>query len=244
MLLNAIEAGSGDRVVVLLHGMMGSAESWWRVAPLLAANGFRVIAVDLPGHGLSPRDNGCTVASAADDVVETLALRAPGARFQAIGHSYGGTVLGAVTERMLTDRMPIERAVYVDTTCVFEGGEDKRALAAQYETDRLNRTDPKWLRASRPFYSKTDAIVEARAAERFDPVTAASISAGAGVAHTPSPRSILVRARPSRFVSDEDAARLAASGVDVRDIRGAAHTVWYSQFDEFCDALPEFFDVA
>ncbi|UNK69587.1 alpha/beta hydrolase [Microbacterium sp. H1-D42] len=236
MLLNAIETGSGDRVALLLHGMMGSAESWWRIAPLLADNGFRVIALDLPGHGLSPRDERCTVASVADDVVETLAARAPGARIQAIGHSYGGTVLAAVAERM-----PIERAVFVDTTCAFEGGEDHAALAARYEADRLKRTDPAWLLASRPFYSETDARNEACAAERFDPMTAASISTGDDVAHEPAPGSILVRARPSSFVPDETAERLAARGVDVRDIPGAAHSVWYSHFEEFRAALPEFF---
>lgn len=236
MLLNAIEAGAGDRVVLLLHGMMGSAESWWRVMSPLAANGNRVIAVDLPGHGLSPRDERCTVASVADDVVETLVSRAPGASVRGIGHSYGGTVLAAVAERM-----PVTVAAYLDTACAFTGGADQRALAAEYEVDRRRRTDPAWLRRTRPFYSATDAVVESRAAERFDPMTAASISAGGDVAHELEPGSILVRARPSGFVSDKDAAQAASRGVLVRDIADAAHSVWYSHFDEFCAALPEFF---
>lgn len=239
MLLNAIETGTGDRVIVLLHGTMGSAESWWRVAPLLAGNGFRVIALDLPGHGHSPRDERCTVASAADAVVATLAARAPGAAVHGIGHSYGGTVLAAVT-----DRMPVAQAVYVDSACAFEGGADQRELAAQYETDRRRRRDPAWLRSSRPYYSATDATVEARAAERFDPTTMASVSAGTDVSHEPKEGTILVRADPSAFVSDATAARLRAAGVDVRDIPGAAHTVWYSHFDAFCAALPEFFGSA
>ena len=239
MLLNTIEAGSGDRVAVLLHGMMGSAESWWRVAPRLTAGGFRVIAIDLPGHGMSPRDEGCTVASAADDVVETLASCGVTEPVRAIGHSYGGTVLAAVAERM-----PVATAAYVDTVCAFEGGADQRGLAAEYEADRRRRSDPDWLRRTRPFYSATDADVEARAAERFDPMTAASISAGADVAHPPAPGSILLRAAPSSFVADDIAARLSARGVDVREIPGAAHTVWYSHFDEFLEALPEFFAVS
>ncbi|MEJ1088814.1 alpha/beta hydrolase family protein [Microbacterium sp. Mu-80] len=236
MRLNAIETGTGDRVVVLLHGMMGSAESWWRVAPLLVANGFRVIALDLPGHGCSPRDERCTVASAADAVVATLAACAPDAAVHGIGHSYGGTVLAAVTERM-----PMGQVVYVDSACAFEGGAEQRALAEQYEHDRRNRRDPAWLLSSRPFYSATDAEVEARAAERFDPMTMASISVGDDVAHEPGSGSILVRAEPSAFVSDSTAARLRAAGVDVRDIPGAAHTIWYSHFEQFRAALPEFF---
>lgn len=77
MLLHALDSGHADRVAVLLHGMMGSAESWWRIAPLLERSGFRVIALDLPGHGLSPRDERCTVASAADDVIETVVAPLP-----------------------------------------------------------------------------------------------------------------------------------------------------------------------
>lgn len=236
MLLNTIDTGKGDRVVLLLHGMMGSAESWWRVAPALERSGSRVIAVDLPGHGLSPRDEACSVASVAGDVIETVQALAPDAPLDALGHSYGGTVLAAVAERM-----PIRQTVYVDTPCAFIGGEEHDALAARYEVDRRERTDPAWLRASRPFYSETDAVVEARAAERFDPMTAASISSGADVAHEPAPGSILVRAAPSRYVTDADAERFRSHGVDVRGIPGAAHTVWYSHFDEFCATLPELF---
>ncbi|HWV49838.1 MAG TPA: alpha/beta fold hydrolase [Microbacterium sp.] len=236
MRLNVVESGSGDRTVLLLHGMTGSAESWWRVAEELAARGRRVLAIDLPGHGLSPRDPTSTVASAADAVVDTLVALAPGRRLIAMGHSYGGTVLAAAATRLL-----IDSAVYVDTACAFAGGADRDELIAQYASDRRSRRDASWLRETRPFYSEKDAVVEARAADRFDPVTAASISSGADVEHIPAPGSILVRADPSRFVTDEDAHRLAARGVEVRTIPGAAHTVWFSHFDEFVTALPEVF---
>lgn len=236
MRLNVVESGSGDRPVLLLHGMCGSAESWWRVAEELAVRGRRVLAVDLPGHGLSPRDPSSTVASAADAVVDTLVALAPGRRLIAMGHSYGGTVLAAAA-----DRLPLDTAVYVDTACAFTGGADRDELIAQYASDRRSRRDASWLRETRPFYSERDAVVEARAADLFDPVTAASISSGADVEHIPAPGSILVRADPSRFVADEDAHRLAARGVEVRTIPGAAHTVWFSHFDEFVTALPEVF---
>ncbi|HCS60651.1 MAG TPA: hypothetical protein DIW46_04515 [Microbacterium sp.] len=236
MLLNSIEAGSGDHAVLLLHGMMGSAESWWKIAALLAERGCRVIALDLPGHGDSPRDSRCTVASAADAVIETVQTLAPSPRVTAIGHSYGGTVLAAAA-----NRLPLELAVYVDTTCAFSGGADRAVLTAQYAADRERRRDAEWLRATRPHYSAQDALVEARAADRFDPATAASISAGADVSHLPAPGSILVRADPSSFVTAEEAHRLSGRGVDVRSIPNAAHTVWYSHFDDFTESLPELF---
>ena len=44
---------AGDRPLILIHGVTASAAIWWRVGPRLAAAGRRVVAVDLPGHGLT-----------------------------------------------------------------------------------------------------------------------------------------------------------------------------------------------
>ncbi|MGH2816717.1 MAG: alpha/beta hydrolase, partial [Actinomycetota bacterium] len=42
-------------LTVLVHGVTSSSRTWWRVGPALAERGFRVLAVDLRGHGASPR---------------------------------------------------------------------------------------------------------------------------------------------------------------------------------------------
>ncbi|MFK3678530.1 alpha/beta fold hydrolase [Microbacterium sp. NPDC090218] len=236
MQLHAIETGGGPRTAVLLHGLMGSGESWWRVAPLLAERGYRVLALDLPGHGLSPRDPDLTVERAAAAVVATIGCLAPAEPLHVIGHSYGATVLAAAAGRLKP-----ELAVYVDASLALVGGADRLSLSAVYEQDRLMRSSPEALRASRPFYSATDAEVEARAAERFDPATSASISCGPDQRWDPAPGSIVVRADPSTWVTDDAACRFEEGGVEVRSIPGAAHTVWYSHFDEFTAALPEMF---
>lgn len=249
VLLNVIEAGEGDRIAVLLHGMMGSAESWHRVVPLLVERGFRVLALDLPGHGLSPRDPELTIETAADAVVATLAQTAllPGARSAAghgaasplavaVGHSFGATVLAAAAPRLDPGL-----AVYVDAPLALQGGQNRASLISQYEHDRRARMSPTELRKLRPFYSVDDATVEARAAERFDPPTAASVSCGEDGHWTAAPGSIVVRAEPSAWVTDEDARRFEHGGVTVRSIPGAAHTVWYSHFEVFTAALPELF---
>lgn len=236
MMLHAVESGAGDKVALLLHGMMGSAESWSRVVPELAERGFLVLALDLPGHGLSGRDLHASVDSAADAVVATVEALAPDRPITAIGHSYGGTVLSAAA-----DRLPLELAVYVDTTCSFRGVQDRAALTAQYEQDRGRRRDAGRLREARPHYSEADATAEARAADRFDPATAASISCQGDVDRSPGAGSIVVRAEPSDFVTDADTELLTSRGVDVRSISGAGHTVWYSHFDEFLSSIPEVF---
>lgn len=238
MLLHSHETGGGPRTAVLLHGLMGSGESWWRVAPVLAERGYRVLALDLPGHGLSPQDPELTIERAAAAVVETIGLLAPEGPIVGIGHSYGATVLAAAAERLQP-----ELAVYVDASLALVGGADRRSLIAAYEKDRLARMSPEALRASRPF-SAMDAEVEARAAERFDAATSASISCGPDRSWDAAPGSIVVCADPSTGVTDDDARRFEEGGVEVRRIPGAAHTVWYSHFADFTAALPEIFGAA
>ena len=68
--LAAREWGDGDRVAVLIHGMAGDGGDWAPVAPLIAARGYRVVAVDLPGHGRSPAMSGATFERLAGSVAE------------------------------------------------------------------------------------------------------------------------------------------------------------------------------
>jgi hypothetical protein len=96
-------------------------------------------------------------------------------------------------------------------------------------------------RAAPSSLSRQDCVVEARAAERFDPATGASPSTRGPVAADPEPGSIIVRADPSDYIDDDAAERHRGRGIHVRSIPGAAHSVWYSHFDEFVAALPEVF---
>jgi pimeloyl-ACP methyl ester carboxylesterase len=49
------EYGSGDRPVVLIHGLLMNRHMFERLGPALAERGHRVIALDLLGHGRSDR---------------------------------------------------------------------------------------------------------------------------------------------------------------------------------------------
>lgn len=238
MLLHTVDrgrgAGTGAKTALLLHGLMGSSESWWRVIAVLVDRGYRVLAMDLPGHGLSPRDPQLTVDKAASSVIETLESLGVDGPVHAMGHSYGATVLAAAA-------IDAEVTVYIDSALSFAGGDDRAQLTRPYAQDVRRRQDTSWLRRSRPFYSARDAEVEARAADRFDPATSASISCGDDVVLNPMRGSILVHAEPSAWVSGVDKRRFAEQGVSIRGIRSAAHTVWYSHFDEFAASVPEMF---
>ncbi|PYD01119.1 alpha/beta hydrolase [Microbacterium esteraromaticum] len=236
MLLNLVASGRGPRSALLVHGMCGSSESWGAVTDRLIDSGYRVLAVDLPGHGFSPRDEATSVSAAAKAVVETVSTSVSGPLTVAMGHSYGGSVLAAAVGRLRPTT-----AVYVDAGMLIRGGQDREALIEQYENDRRLRSQRVWLRRTRPYYDDRAIDAEARAAERFDPATMAAVSLGDDVRWAPEPGSIVVRANPSDWVTERSAADLTRRGVHVREIPGAAHTVWYSHLRGFVDALPEVF---
>jgi pimeloyl-ACP methyl ester carboxylesterase len=81
----------GGRGIVLVHG--GAAHSrWWdHIAPLLA-EGRRVIAIDLSGHGDSDRRNSYGLDGWAREVLAIAADAGIAAPPIVIGHSMGGLV--------------------------------------------------------------------------------------------------------------------------------------------------------
>lgn len=86
----------GDRVhVLLLHGLGGNSVTWHGVAPSLAERlSARVVAVDLPGFGLSqPRGRRVGMRLFTQLLVEVMRAEAPtGERFLVAGNSLGAAL--------------------------------------------------------------------------------------------------------------------------------------------------------
>ena len=79
-------------LAILVHGVTASSRTWWRVGPWFAENGWRAVAVDLRGHGASPRMRGDEgLDDLAADLHET-AFEAPGTVDVLLGHSLGALV--------------------------------------------------------------------------------------------------------------------------------------------------------
>lgn len=96
--LHICDSENGDKCVVLLHGYLESMLVWEDFVPLLYKK-VRVVTLDLPGHGISVvRGESHTMDFLADTVAD--ALRALGiSRATIVGHSMGGYVALAFTER-------------------------------------------------------------------------------------------------------------------------------------------------
>ena len=89
--------GDGERVIVLLHGLGISADSWARNIDVLAEK-FRVIAPDLPGHGFTelPDLKGRAAHPTMVEVVLGLLDQLGVDRFSLCGHSYGATIAALI----------------------------------------------------------------------------------------------------------------------------------------------------
>lgn len=112
--------------VVLLHGFGGTRHAWAGVEKLLPAQRYRLLALDLPGHGdLSKAKRPITFAKCVTSVLE----RSP-KRFALGGYSMGGRIALHIA---LQAPSRIDRLVLVSTTA---GIEDPTERTARRKSDR------------------------------------------------------------------------------------------------------------
>src|ERR1700722_5411258 len=91
-LLRRVEAGTGERAVVLEAGLNNGAASWQRVMPLLAPH-VRVVAYDRAGLGGSAAAPGLVLIDRQiDDLASVITGLAAGPCVLA-GHSWGGILV-------------------------------------------------------------------------------------------------------------------------------------------------------
>jgi len=82
----------GDQTLVLVHGGAAHAQWWAPLAPLLVDGGYRVLALDLSGHGDSGRRDVYSVDRWAQEVLAVAADGGGSGRPVVVGHSMGGFV--------------------------------------------------------------------------------------------------------------------------------------------------------
>lgn len=141
------EYGEGERTLVLVHGLLMNRYMYAHLAPEMASRGYRVIAVDLLGHGESdqpPDRQYYSMSAFADQVaglIDALALDAP---------VVGGTSLGANVGLELAARHPGKaRGLFVEMPVL-----DNALVAAGLTFLPILVT----LRFARPLLSATAAV--------------------------------------------------------------------------------------
>jgi pimeloyl-ACP methyl ester carboxylesterase len=96
VMTRVLEAGSGDKVVVFVHGTGGRADRWSRNLDAMAAAGWHAYAFDLPGHGFASKGGGvaCSVPAYRKVLADFLdAIDASKAFI--VGTSLGGHVVAS-----------------------------------------------------------------------------------------------------------------------------------------------------
>ncbi|MDG4827362.1 alpha/beta hydrolase [Asanoa sp. WMMD1127] len=147
------DLGAGPPVV-LLHGGASNAGTWDRLAAALRHAGHRTIAVDLRGHGDSPRAGAYPLAGFRDDVAALLD-RLGLDRVALVGHSLGAhtAVLLAQARPARISRLVLEEppvpgltirrfALPALAVLAARRGFDPRAVASAVR--QLRRPDPGW----------------------------------------------------------------------------------------------------
>jgi pimeloyl-ACP methyl ester carboxylesterase len=149
--------GTGDRAVVLAHGVRFNKESWKDQATLLASSGFRVIAIDFRGYGKSR--GGPNARSGFDDMyMDVLGAvryaRETGAKTVAVvGGSMGGFASanavingkpGEIDRLVLLANPPIEHPERIASPTLFVTSEGD-SLAPRVREQYQKAPEPKEL---------------------------------------------------------------------------------------------------
>jgi pimeloyl-ACP methyl ester carboxylesterase len=149
LVLRAAVGGAGDPAIILLHGFAESAGAWRAVGAGLVGD-FRVIAFDLPGHGLSDKPSsgygveelGARIGSALEAIGER--------RVVLVGHSMGGAIAAwvAASRPDLVERLVLIDAAGLAGPVLSSSGDlPPGAVAALFGAGAAMHgpSDPAWL---------------------------------------------------------------------------------------------------
>ena len=251
------EAGSGEPLL-LLHGFTGRAANWRPFLPRLAEQ-WRVIAIDLPGHGDS--DSPASVAPyrmphVAVDLVELLARRAAPAHW--LGYSMGGrlALYAAVHHPEMVRSLVLESASPgLATAAEWQARRAAdEALAARIERDGTPAFVAHWEQL--PLFAGLARLPEeARAAlhnQRLsnNRVGLANSLRGMGSGAQPSlwprlgdiaaPVLLVAGALDEKFLALNERMAAAIPNATLRQIANSGHTVHLEQPAIFLDNVDEF----
>jgi pimeloyl-ACP methyl ester carboxylesterase len=171
-----------SRPILLVHGVTSSSAVWWRTGPALAVAGWRVVAIDMPGHGRTGHWNGHhRFRDAADDVAAFARAAGiaradggaedPSTGLVVLGHSWGA---GTAAELPRAGVRPA-RLVLLDPVVL------PQAMVAAMLDDPVERhyddlgDAMRAIGAANRAWSYGDVLAKAEALTQVDPVAARAI---------------------------------------------------------------------
>jgi pimeloyl-ACP methyl ester carboxylesterase len=260
--VRAIEAGpAGGSPVVLIHGWGCSVFTFHRTIGPLADAGFRVLAVDLKGHGLSDKPLGAgeytspAMVAHFREVLDALGV----ARAAIVGHSLGGALALDVA---LASPDRVSRLALLAPVGLGKSGMAVlvRALTPRFMSPFLPHLVRRWIAklVLRFAYGRFHGFSERDVDEYWAPTQfpAATLAARA-VAHefdwapidparlaSLRAPTVVVFGSHDRMIEPRSAGRLLASrpGVQLRIVQGAGHVALEEYPDEVNDALIAFLE--
>ncbi|MFD2228689.1 alpha/beta fold hydrolase [Alkalimarinus sediminis] len=153
-----IERGNADGIPVLaIHGWLDNAASFECLADKMELANVRLIAVDLPGHGLSDHRNSGQIYHLMDYVVDVVgAIKALGLEQVVIlGHSLGG-IVGLLTASAIPSM--VSRLILLDSFGPMVDRDDQVAEQLRKSVSKICLSRPRPARV----YSSIDEAVSAR----------------------------------------------------------------------------------
>jgi pimeloyl-ACP methyl ester carboxylesterase len=237
--------------VFCVHGVQAYGGRFRRLAEERLADRYRVVAVDLRGHGQSGREEPWTLDAHLDDLLETFGEQAVW-----IGHSFGGRLVAE-----LIARRPelVRRAVLLDPPLTVPPdyaeflAEEELAADASYATP--DEGVHAWTAALfRPASDAVKAEIREQLVEgqdgrfRFDYSPEVVAAGYREIAALPSPweragvPTMIVAGLASKFVSVGEIEHYRSSLGDKLEVVvvPAGHSVLWDAFDQTADAIERF----
>lgn len=132
MQLYCERSGSGERVLLLLHGMAGNAGVWRPLLDIYEGWSGKILAPDLLGHGRSPAGKYHGYGQHAQAVAELIE---PGERVTVVAHSMGSAVALALATGWFGVR--VESVLAFGVRRGFSDAEIEKSHA-------MSRNPPRW----------------------------------------------------------------------------------------------------
>ena len=165
------DEGNRDRpALLLLHGSNASLHVWEPWVRRLG-DSFRIVSLDLPGHGLTgPWPRGDYSIAAYAGLVVRIADRLDIPRFAVAGHSMGGAVAWTIAVRQ---PQRVTRLILVDAAAYPRGGTaplSLRLAQAPVVGEVVAMLKPRWMvaRTLRETYADPDKLSDAQVQRHHD----------------------------------------------------------------------------